>query len=126
MNDPLQRLAKLRIVKLSQKLELLLADKRGGDIVNEIVHRLQTRAAESMTALVICDATNPKEVFKWQNEVLRYDEFVRTLAEIASEGVQYDTEFTQEDREDLLNLMTNSPEGRMQADAMGLVPEDMM
>lgn len=126
MNDPLQRLAKLRIVKLSQKLELLLADKRGGDIVNEIVHRLQTRAAESMTALVICDATNPKEVFKWQNEVLRYDEFVRTLAEIASEGVQYDTEFTQEDREDLLNLMTNSPEGRMQADALGLVPEDMM
>lgn len=125
MNDPLTRLAKLRIVKLSQNLEVILATKQGGDVVNEIVNRLRDRAAESMTALIVCNATDTNEVLRLQNEVIRYDEFVRTLSEIVTEGIQYDGEISREDREDLLDILSTTVEGQREAVALGLVPEDM-
>lgn len=121
--DPISRLAKLRIVRLSQELEVLLADKKGGNIVVEIVNRLRDRAAESMTALTTCNATDRNAMMILQNEVKRYDEFLGCLSNIASEGIAFDKEFSSEDREDLIDILSQTEDGRKEAYDLGLLDD---
>lgn len=123
-DDFITRVAKLRIVRLSQELEVLLAEKRGGDIVNEIVNRLRDRAAESMTALSICDATSPSAVMLLQNEVKRYDEFLGCLRDITQEGIAHDKELSREDRDDLLDILVQTTEGQQEAMDLNLLDGD--
>lgn len=119
--DHLTRLAKQRIVKLSADIEVQLSDKRGGAVAIEILRRLHDRAAESLAALIICDATDPKAVLILQNEVKRYDEWLGWLREIVTEGVAYDKAFTDEDREEMLDFLAQRPDGERTAQALGLV-----
>lgn len=122
--DHLTRVAKLRIVQLSHQLELLLADKKGGDIVKHIVSVLCDRAAESMTALCTCDATSHSAVMILQNEVKRYDEFLACLGDIARDGVAFDNELSRQDREDLLDILVQTEDGQQQAMDLGLLDDD--
>lgn len=119
--DQITRLAKLRIVRLSQELEVLLADKKGGNIVTEIADKLRDRAAESMTALTTCDATNISAVMILQNEVKRYDEFLGELSRIARDGITFDKEFDRDDNEDLLDILVQTEEGQQEAMDLGLL-----
>ncbi len=120
-SDPLTRVAKLRVVRLSQELEVLLANKQGGNIVVEIVNQLRDKAAESMTALICCDVTKLSDVIRLQNECKRYDEFMDELARIAREGVAFDQEISREEREELLDYLVQTDEGQQQAMELGLL-----
>lgn len=121
--DHVTRLAKMRVIQLSHSLEVLLADKKGGDIVQHIADVLQERAAESMTALCICDATKTNEVMIHQNEVKRYDEFMAALCDIAREGVARAGELSREDREDLLDILVQTEDGQEEARTLGLIDD---
>lgn len=121
--DPLIRIAKLRIVKASADIEVQLTAVRGGGPCVEILRRLRDRAAESLAALAIADADNPNVIRTLQNEVKRYDEWVGWLREIIGEGIAYDQEFTEKEREDILDLLTKTPDGQQQAIELGLVDD---
>lgn len=120
-NDPIVRLAKLRIIKASADLEVQLSERNGGGPAIEIMRRLRDRAAESLAALAICDAEDCSAVRTLQNEVKRYDEWVAWLREIISEGIAYDQEMNEAEREDMLDLLTATPEGQQQAVELGLL-----
>lgn len=124
MQDPIVRLARLRIIKLSHDLHVQLANKRDCAPVLEILHRLQERAAESLASLAICDTEDPKAIRLLQNEVKRYDEWVGWLREIMSEGVDYDKEISAEDRDEMIDMLTQTPEGAREAMELGLINLD--
>lgn len=119
--DILTRLAKVRVIAMSEQLETLLADKRGGNIVVEVVNRLRNRAAESMTALATCDFTDSRKVATHQNEIKRYDEFFGCLRDIVQEGLQHDRELSDQDREDMIDILVNTAEGQREAQELGLL-----
>lgn len=122
--DVLTRLAKVRVIAMSEQLEALLADKRGGNIVVEVVNRLRDRAAESMTALSICDPTDINKVIIYQNEVKRYDEFFMCLRKIVQDGIEADRDLSQQDREDMIDILVNTAEGQREAQELGLLNLD--
>lgn len=121
--DPLQRLAHLRIIKISADLEVALSTKQGGNIAIELLHRLQNKAASSLQALAVCDTEDPRELRLLQNEVKRYDEWLADMRAIIAEGKQYDQQISEEDRNEMLDLLTQSPEGQRTAVALGLIDE---
>lgn len=127
-NDPIVRLAKLRIIKASADLEVQLSDIHGSGPSIEILRRLRDRAAESLAALAFHDLAKDRAgAVTLQNEVKRYDEWVAWLQEIISEGIAYDKEMDADEREEMLDLLTASPEGERQAAELGLVdlePQD--
>lgn len=128
--DPILRLSRLRIVKASADLEVQLAMKTGSSPALEILRRLRERAAESLKALPFLNLYDPKDFITavtLQNEVKRYDEFLGCMRDIIAEGSQIDQETTQADREEFVDLLTETPEGRQEAIALGLiddVPQD--
>lgn len=121
MHDPIVRLAHLRIIKLSHDLDRQLANRRDCAPVLEILHRLQARAAESLASLAICDTEDPKAIRLLQNEVKRYDEWVGWLRDIINEGVVLEKEISDAEREELLDVLTQTPEGVREAQELGLI-----
>lgn len=119
--DPIERIAKLRIVKLSAELEVQMSSLPGGGPCIEILRRLRDRAAESLAALAVCDTDDPKIIRALQNEVKRYDEWVAWMREIIAEGIQYDAEISAEERNELLDLLARSTDGLREAVELGLV-----
>lgn len=121
--DPILRLAHQRIVKLSADIEVQLADAKGGAVAIEILRRLRDRAAESLAALAVCNFDNPAHVRTLRNEVMRYDEWLSWLREIVNEGIAYDKEMTADERQELLDLLTQTPAGQQEARDLGLIDD---
>ncbi len=124
--DPIVRLAQLRIVRLSAELEVELSDKNGGGPALEMLRRLRDRAAESLAALALADLFTEngiKAAITLQNEVKRYDEWLVWMREIIAEGKAYDQQMQQDEREELLDLLTQTEEGQQEALALGLVDD---
>lgn len=121
--DPLVRLAQQRIVKMSAELEVQLSSVPGGGPSVEVLRRLRERAAESLAALVIVDAEDPKAIRLLQNEVKRYDEWIAWLREIISEGITYDKQFTDDERNEIIDMLAASPDGQRELIELGLIPD---
>lgn len=118
--DPILRLAKIHIVKVSMELEAQFI-ARGDAPCLEILKRLRDRAAQSLMALALCDSEEPKAIRLLQNEIKRYDEFVGFMKEIVDEGRSTDQELSHQEREELLDILQQTPEGQEQAIDLGLV-----
>jgi hypothetical protein len=128
--DPTVLLARQRIIKASADLEVELSERSGGGPTIEILRRLREAAAESLAALVYLDVHDPKDRIKittMQNEVKRYDEWVAWLRAIIAEGVAYDREMRDAERDEMLDLLAQQPDGERQAIELGLIdgaPQD--
>lgn len=121
--DPIHRLARARIIKLSAEIEAELI-RRGNSPTLEVVKRLQERAAESLSALAFVNIHEPQGKIQFltlQNEVKRYDEFIQAIGNIVSEGVTYDNEMTMEEREELVDILMETKDGVSQAVELGLI-----
>jgi cytochrome P450 len=121
--DPILRLARQRIIKASADLEVQLLDKTGSGPAIEILRRLKDRAAESLAGLPFCDAEDAHLIRVLQNEVKRYDEWVAWLRDIIQEGRAYDRDQTEQEREELLDLLAANEDGEREAIALGLIDE---
>lgn len=120
MIDPLLHLAKQKTIALSAQIEAELASKGVGPTI-QIIRVLQGRAAESLVALVVVDPEDPKAIRALQNEVKRYDEFVTELRGIIQDGIAYDRQITEDERQQLIDVLTTTPEGQQEAIELGLV-----
>lgn len=123
-SDPVVRIAKQAIVKLSAELEAQLMTWPGGGPTVEIVRRMKDRVAESLAALAFVNLHTSEgfdQAITLQNEVKRYDEFFTFMQEIINEGIAYDREFTDDAREEMLDVLRATPEGEKQAIALGLI-----
>lgn len=108
---------------MSAELEVQLSSVPGGGPSVEVLRRLRERAAESLAALVIVDAEDPKAIRLLQNEVKRYDEWIAWLREIISEGITYDKQFTDDERNEIIDMLAASPDGQRELIELGLIPD---
>ena len=124
-SDVLEALARQRVIKASAELEVELSQKGVGSWLVIMVGRWKERAAEAMVGLVFLDFNEPADRVKGlllQNEVKRYDDMVQDLRSMLTEGIAYDREQTETERNDLLDiLMQAGPRGEQEAIALGLV-----
>lgn len=124
MADPINRLAKHRIIKASADLEVQLAYKGGSAPALIILRELRDRAAESLEALVLVNFCDPKQIpaaITLQNEIKRYDEWVAWMSGLISDGTAFDKEISEEDRAEFLDILSATAEGQEEAIALGLV-----
>ena len=120
--DPILRIAQQRIIKLSAELESDLVAKGGrNSMVLEIWRRLRERGAESLAALPFVDPDEVAKIRTLQHEVKRYDEFCGCLRDIVREGIQLDRSISDEERQELTDMLTETEEGRREAVELGLV-----
>lgn len=122
-NDPILRLAKLRVIKASADLEVQLSTKQGAAPTIDILRRLRNNAATSLMQIAFLNIDDPKGRLTYvtlQNEIKRYDEWVDWMADIIHEGKAFDQEFSAEERDEILDLLTRTPEGQQEAVALGL------
>jgi hypothetical protein len=85
--------------------------------------RLRDKAAESMLALAIADAEDPKAIRTLQNEVKRYDEWCVWITEIISEGIAYDRAMSDEEREEILDLVGPDTPAEQELIELGLADD---
>lgn len=126
-NDPVYRLAQLRVVKVSAELEVELAFVKNSGPALHILRMLRERAADSLNKLAFCQLQTRKgieEAITLQNEVKRYDEWFGAIRQIIAEGKQVDQEISIEERQDMLDHLLGTPEGQQQAVDLGLVNEN--
>ena len=123
-DDPIVRLARtraLRAIRDSAEIEVQLSNIQGARPVVTILLKAREKAAQALTALAFIDVNEPKAITLLQNEVRRYDDLVRWFAELVAEGLENDAEITAADREEMIDLLSQSPEGLREAEDLGLI-----
>jgi hypothetical protein len=126
-NDPVVALAHQRIITLSAEIEAQLLDMKHTAPALEILRRLRIRAAESLAALAFLNLDDPTDLMQakvMQNEVKKYDEWLGDLKNILLEGLQYDQQQTSEERDQLLDYLKTTADGRQEAMELGLLDDD--
>lgn len=123
-DDPIVRLARmraLRAIRDSADIEAQLSVMQGTRPVLSILVKARDKAAQALTALAFIDVNRTHEIETLQNEVRRYDDLVRWFAEIVAEGFEADAEITAQDREEMIDLLSQSEEGMKEAEQLGLI-----
>lgn len=120
--DPVLLLARHRTIKLSADLEVQLALTKGSAPTLAIVGMLKEDAANALAALAL--SNDPKEIAGCQIRVRVYDAFVQTTMKLIAEGKQLDQEISYAEREEFLDILEQSPEGRQTAIDLGLISDN--
>lgn len=126
MADPTFTLAAQRIITASARLEVELDKRDPSGIAIEVLRMLRHNAAIAMVALVNVNAYaehGMRDVAHCQGEVRRYDDWVKWLQAILNQGQILDSELRDEDREELLSILTSSDQGTKEAIALGLIDD---
>lgn len=125
--DPIVSLAHARIIKASADLEVALSEGGRGGPAIEMLRRLRNKAAESLAGLATCNifTKDGRELFlSLQNEVKRYDEWVADMRAIIQEGINLDAEMKEDERMELLDILSGTSEGTEELRRLGLIPEE--
>lgn len=117
--DPVLLLARQRTIKLSADLEVQLAVTKGSAPALAIIAMLREDAAVALAALAL--SNDPKEIMDCQMRVRVYDTFVQKTIDLINEGKALDQEISHADREEFLDILSQSPEGQQTAIELGLV-----
>jgi hypothetical protein len=124
VRDPLFRLARQRAVTDSIDIEVQLSAMQGARPLVTMVCMARDEAAEAMKALSIADAEDANLIRTLQNLIARYDNMVRWIRDIIQDGILADQEITEEDREDMLDVLGQTQEGLEEAVQQGLLDEE--
>lgn len=123
--DPILRLAQQRIVAASADIEAQLSILDGCRPVLIVLLHARAQAAEALAELAILPADASIELIRrLQHEMRRYDDIVGWFRKIVSDGFDYSQKITAEDREEMIDLLTRTPEGQREAMELGLIARD--
>lgn len=129
MSDPLLRLARERAmgrrIANSADMEIQFSSVPGARPIVTMLRRARDEAAEAMVALAVADAEEPKLIRQLQNCVLLFDNLVRLARDVINDGKQADEDMTEAERDELLDYLLATDEGRQEAEALGLVDKDV-
>jgi hypothetical protein len=123
--DPIVRLAELKLIKNSADLEAEISTKAPGWFVH-IYRRLRRNAAEAMASIVF--TTNPTyenvEMREWTARIRAFDAFVQEVKNLIAEGMTADQNMTDAERQETLDALNDQGEdGQWAAYELGLTPE---
>lgn len=122
MHDPILRLAQQRIVSASADIEVQLISKNGCRPVLLVLLKARNEAAIALARLAdLPEGATIEEVRTLQHEVKRYADILEWFRDVVREGISLDREISNEDREEMVELLTQTPEGQEEAIELGLV-----
>jgi hypothetical protein len=119
--DPIFRLAVQRIIADSADIEAQLSLGRGTRPILTVLTKARLEAADALACLVDVDAEIPTEIRRLQNEVRRFGDLVGWFKTIIEQGHLADQVITQQEREELLEILSRDLEGQEEAVSEGLV-----
>lgn len=119
--DPVFRLAIQRVVADSADVEAQLSIRSGTRPVLTVLSMARSQAADALACLADADAENPKEIRKLQNEIKRFADLCLWFRRIVEEGHEAEQHITQQEREELIEVLTRDLEGQEEAVADGLL-----
>lgn len=122
-DSPTGRLAMQRIVAASADIEAQLSVLSGTRPVLIMLVMARQEAAvalEQLACLEHADEASLPEIRRLLMEVRRFEDLMRWLRKIVSDGFDYDQEITADDREELLDMLARTPEGQEEAIEIGL------
>lgn len=121
--DPLVELGlgHLRKMSIAADIEFQFSERSGFRPIVAVLQKAKEEAAQAVAALCIVDVDKPEDIRKLQNVTARYDELVRWIKELIQEGAAAERETTDAEREELLDILIETPEGEREAVALGLI-----
>lgn len=122
MSEAVRRIARARLIEASADLELQLEKGAGTKPVLILLAKARADAVTAINALVGIDPKDADRIRELQNIVCRYESLVHFTQEIIIEGKAADREIVEEERDEIATLMS-TPEGRAEAEALGISNE---
>lgn len=113
--DPVELVAMQRVIDMSARVEGELLNLSSPMVM--MLHRARKEAAAAMIQLVDVDFTKTEEIRLLQNKIMRFSDMVRWLKDIVREGIENDQRITNEQRDELANILLYQPDGGGSLDA---------
>lgn len=124
MDDVMHIAALKRAVADSAEIEAQLEATRGCRPLLTVLVKARAEAAEAMSVLTTTAPEDVQEIRRLQNEVARFRDLIRWLAQIVAEGFDADSEISDADREELIEGIAGTPESQQEARDLGLAPQE--
>jgi hypothetical protein len=99
---PAQRLAAERAFRLSIDVEVQITEKAKSEPLQIVLLSAREQAAKAIVALVDVDPHDAPAVRGLQNEVRRYEDFVRWLQQMLTDGFEAQQALSEDAREALV------------------------
>lgn len=107
--DPKRLIAADRAVRISAEIEVQLMGGHGCTPILAMLVRARDEATQAMVMLVRGNANDPGEIRALQNIVVRFDDLVRWLQDLVRDGFEAEREISNEEREDLADMLAHNP-----------------
>lgn len=121
MSDAAQLLAMQHVVAASAQIEAQIKILDGGFPILVMLHKARAEAADALRLIASSNLETPiSDIRHWQNEFGRFQDLVRWLADLVEDGVRYDQDISQDERDELWSMLSQSPEGERIARDIGL------
>jgi hypothetical protein len=124
MMDALSRLALVRAEAAAADVEAQLSMSGGERPVLVMLQMAKQEAALAIAALVNVDADDPKKIRRLQNEVLRFIDLCRWIGDVLAAGSEAAQQISDEDRNELIEILSQTTEGQEQLVNLGLLNGD--
>jgi hypothetical protein len=117
-SSPIELLARQRFILASADIEAQLNVLQGGQPIVVMLMLARGDAAAALTELAMLEEPDVEKVRALQFRIQQYDKIVHWLRTIMKAGLEFDREINQEDRDEMLDLLSVNAEG--QPDPSGL------
>lgn len=122
--DALSKLALHKACAASADIEAQLSVQSGQRPVLVMLQMAKEEAAVSIAKLVDVDPEDPKVIRELQNEVHRYLDLCRWLGNVVSAGKEAESLITNDDREEMIEVLSGTSEGQLELINLGLLEGD--
>ena len=120
-NDPVLGLTQQRLAEMSMEIEAQLSATQGAAPILLMLGLAREEAALALAELAGADAEDAKAIRALQNVISRYADMIRWLRDISTSGQEAYRELGDKERNELIEMLTKSPDGEEQAISLGLV-----
>jgi predicted class III extradiol MEMO1 family dioxygenase len=124
MMDPLSRLAMARAEAAAADIEAQLVITAGQRPVLVMLQMAKKEAVDAFAALVTADPEDPKQIRKLQNEIVRFTDLCRWLKDVVAAGQEAEQLISEEDREEMIEILSRDTEGQQELMELGLLNGD--
>lgn len=119
--DPLSRLAMARAAAAAVDIEAQLAVTEGCRPIVLMLQRAKVDAAVALANLTEASPEDPHLIRKLQNEISRYSDIYRWLADVISAGREAEQQISDEDRDEMIETLGQTPEGLEELTQLGMI-----
>lgn len=105
-------------------IEAQLVIESGHRPILLMIQMAKREAANAMSALVEVDPFETRKIQRLQNEVRRFTDLCCWLQDVIRAGREAEEQITREDRDEMIEILAETPEGQRELINLGLLEGD--